>query len=121
MKRIISTILVCVLLIGCVFTLASCSSILIGEYELDAGLAEVTYDFSLTKVSITYEDLLGNEKTIEGKYKIAENDDGKTEITFTFENEEEAKNYSGTFSFEKGKEGDDEYIKIGGVKYTKED
>ena len=121
MKKIISTILMCALLVGCVFTFASCSSVVMGKYELDAGLAEVTYDFGLSKVSITYEDLLGNEETVEGKYKIAKNDDGETEITFTFENEEKAKEYSGTFSFEKGKEGDDQYIKIGGVKYTKED
>ena len=121
MKKIISTILMCALLVGCVFTFASCGNVLMGEYELDAGLVEVTYKFGLSKVTITYEDLLGNEKTEEGKYKIAKNDDGETEITFTFENEEETKDYSGTFSFEKGKEGDDKFIKIGGVKYTKED
>ena len=91
-----------------------------GKYELDATFTSVSYDFRLTKVVVTYE-LLGKEISVEGKYKIAENEDGELEITFTFENEEEAKEYAGTFSFEKGKEGDDQFIKIGGVKYTKKD
>ena len=116
MKRIISTILVCVLLLGCVFTLASCSKVLMGTYELDAVVGGVTYDFKLTKVTITAE-VLGQSKSIEGKFKISENDKGETQITFTFEDEENAKDYSGTFSFEKG----DDYIKIGGTKYTKAD
>ena len=120
MKRIVSTLLVCVLLLGCVFSLTACSKILNGKYELDAVVGSKTYDFSLTKVTITYE-LLGKDTTIEGKYKIAENDDGDLEITFTFEDEEKAEDYAGTFSFAKGKEGDTEYIKIGGVKYTKVD
>ena len=118
MKKIISTLLVCVLLLGCVMTLASCDRMVMGKYELDATIASKTYDFSITKVVITYE-VLGQEKSIEGKYKIAENEDGELEITFTFENEEESKEYAGTFSFEKGKEGDTNYIKIGGVKYNK--
>lgn len=114
MKRIISTILVCVLLLGCVFTLASCGKKLSGKYELDLGIGSVTYDFKLTKVVITGE-ALGQDTSVEGKYKIAKNDKGELEITFTFENEENAKEYAGTFSFEKG----DDYIKIGGVKYNK--
>ena len=101
MKKIISTVLVCVLLLGCVLTLGSCGSILMGEYELDAVVGGVTYDFKLTKVEITAE-LLGQETTIEGSYKIAKNDKGETEITFTFEDEDNAKEYAGTFSFEKG-------------------
>ena len=118
MKRIISTVLVCVLLFGCVCSFASCDRMVMGKYELDATFASVSYDFKLTKVVVTYE-LLGQETSVEGKYKIAENEDGELEITFTFENEEEAKEYAGTFSFEKGKEGDTSYIKIGGVQYNK--
>ena len=109
MKRIISTLLVCVLLLGCVFSLASCDKIVMGTYELDAIVGSKTYEFGLTKVSITYE-VLGQDTTIEGKYSI----DGD-EITFTFEDEDKAKDYAGTFSFEKG----EDYIKIGGIKYTK--
>ena len=114
MKKIISTVLVCVLLLGCVLSLGSCSKLLYGKYELDAAVASVTYDFKITTVEITYE-LLGQEVTLEGDFKIAENEKGELEITFTFENEEEAKEYAGTFSFEKG----EDYVKIGGVKYNK--
>ena len=121
MKRIISTLLVCVLLLGCVFTFASCGKVLSGKYELDAVLGSKTYEFSgLNKVAITYE-VLSVETTIEGTYKIAKNDEGETEITFTFENEEAAKDYAGTFSFAQGKEEGVNYIKIAGVKYTKAD
>ena len=114
MKKIISTLLVCVLLLGCVLTLGSCDKILMGEYELDALVGSVKYEFKLTKVEITVE-VLGQDTEFEGTYKITENEKGETEITFTFENEEKAKEYAGTFSFEKG----DGFIKIGGVKYNK--
>ena len=115
MKKIISTLLVCVLLLGCVLTLGSCDKILMGEYELDALVGSVKYEFKLTKVEITVEALGQDVAELEGTYKITENEKGETEITFTFENEEKAKEYAGTFSFEKG----DGFIKIGGVKYNK--
>ena len=114
MKKIISTLLVCVLLLGCVLTLGSCDKLLFGKYELDALVGSVTYDFKLTKVEITVE-ALGQGTTFEGTYKISENEKGETEITFTFENEEETKEYAGTFSFEKG----EDFVKIAGVKYKK--
>ena len=114
MKKIISTLLVCVLLLGCVFTLASCSKLLYGKYELDAVVGSVTYDFKVTKVAVTFE-LLGQETTVEGTFKITENEKGESQITFTFEDEEKAKEYAGTFSFEKG----EDYVKIGGVQYKK--
>ena len=121
MKRIISTLLVCAILLGCVLTMASCSYVLMGKYELDAGVGSKTYEFSLpNKVLITYE-VLTVEKTIEGTYKIAENEDGDFEITFTFENEEEAEEYAGTFSLSQGEEDGVKYVKIGGLKYTKVD
>ena len=115
MKKIISTLLVCVLLLGCVLTLGSCDKILMGEYKLDALVGEVTYEFKLNKVEISVEALGQDVAELEGTFKISKNDKGESEITFTFENEENAKEYAGTFSFEKG----DDYIKIGGVKYNK--
>ena len=121
MKKITSLLLVCVLLVGCVFTLASCAKTLNGKYELDAIVGGKTYEFKGKTVAITYE-VLGFEKTVEGKYAIDENDDGELEITFTFaEDEKDADEFKGTFSFTEGKEGDTKYIKIGGVKYTKVD
>ncbi len=119
MKRIISAVLICVLLVGCVFALASCGNKLSGTYKGDAGVASATYAFKGNKVTITAE-VFGFEKDFEGKYEIAENDDGNTVIIFTFE-DKDAEKYSGEFAFVEGKEGDTKYIKIGGIKYNKVD
>ncbi len=120
MKRIISILLVSVLLVGCAFSLASCGKKLSGKYELDAKVGSKTYEFKGKNVVITYE-VLGFEKNLEGEYKIAENDKGELEITFTFADDaEDADEYSGTFSFEEGKDDDNtKFIKIGGFKYVK--
>ena len=119
MKRIISALLVCVLLVGVVFALTSCGKTLSGKYELDALVGSKTYEFKGKDVTITYE-VLGFEKSIKGEYSIDKNDEGNLEITFTFADDvEDADDYKGTFSFAEGKEGDVEYIKIGGAKYNK--
>ncbi len=119
MKKIISAVLVCALLVGCVFALASCSKKLSGTYEADALVAGASYEFKGSKVTITAE-VLGFEKSFEGKYEITENDDGDTVIIFTFENDD-AEKYDGEFSFSEGEEDGKKYIKIGGVKYVKAD
>ena len=103
--------------------LVSCGKTISGTYkgEVDAfGLAgaTVTYKFSGKKVAITATaSVLGFEKTVEsdGTYEITENDDGTLAITFTFENED-AKSYGGTVSYEKTDDG----IKLGGVEYKKQ-
>ncbi len=117
MKKIISILLACVMLCGCVFALASCGKKLSGTYKADAIVAGATYEFSGNKVTITAE-VLSFEKSFEGTYEITENDKEETVIIFTFENDE-AEKYDGEFSFAEGKEGDTEYIKIGGIKYNK--
>ena len=115
MKKIISTILVCVLLLGCVMTLASCGKTFSGKYEANIAVAKLTYDFKFGgKVTLTVDPILGNSSTFEGKYEI--NDDTK-EITFVFE-AEDAKEYNGTSDFTQGEEDGVKYIKIGLVKYT---
>ena len=120
MKRIISTLLVCVLLVGCVFSLAACGKKLSGKYEL-ALVGGKTYEFKGKNVVITYEVGL-IEKSIEGEYSIAENDKGNLEITFTFADDvEDADVYKGTFAFAEGEEDGVEYIKIAGIKYNKAD
>lgn len=117
MKRIISAVLVCVLLVGAMFSLASCGNMLVGKYELDLAVVEIEYEFALlNKVTVKGSPIVGDDYVIEGTYKIAENDKGETEITFTFEKENDDVK-SGTFSFSKA----DDYIKIGGVKYEKAD
>ncbi len=117
MKKIISAVLVCILLVGSVFTLASCNMVT-GTYESGATKIE----FSMGKVTITDEvEVLGSvvSKTYEAKYKIEENDDGKMQITFTYE--EGADKHlvlNGTKTFSKGDDGT-KYVQIGLVKYTK--
>ena len=115
MKRIISTILVCVLLLGCVMSLASCGKMFSGKYQADIAVAKLTYDFAIGgKVTLTVDPLIGDTDTYEGKYEINDETD---EITFVFESED-AKSYNGTQDFTKGEEDGVKYIKIGGVKYT---
>ena len=101
--------------------LASCGKTLSGTYEAvatsegilgaiaDAVNTGVKYTFSGSKVTIETT-LLGSVKTFEGKYSI---DDDK--ITFTFE-DEEAKDYSKTVTFEELENGN---IKLAGIEYKK--
>ena len=114
MKKIVSTILLCLLLAGSVLTLASCDKMLVGEYEADIIVADVTYEFGLFgKVTYTYDPVVGDETVKVGKYEIS--DDGE-EITFTFEGEEPE-----THSFAIGEENGVDYVRIGLVTYEKED
>ena len=118
MKRIISTILVCVLLLGCVFTLASCGKTLSGTYSADLAIAKVSYEFKFGgKVTLTVDPIIGDTSTYEGKYEVI---DDTNEITLIFE-DADAKEYGGTSSFTTGEEEGVKYIKIGGVKYTEVD
>lgn len=122
MKKIISSVLVCVMLIGCLFTLASCGKKLSGTYSAGGDLAGTSYTFSGSNVTITLK-IAGFTRDIEGNYKIEDNDKGETVITFSFEaegeNSDEAAKHSGSFAFSEGEEDGKDYIKIGGVKYTK--
>ena len=126
MKKIISTILVCVLLLGCVMSFTSCDKLLMGKYEaeLDAGIAgtKTTYEFSVFKYTkTTVSQILGVDKTTveEGSFKITENDEGEPIISFTYEVDgvEEITN----LSFSQGEEDGVKYVKIGGIKFTKVD
>ena len=108
MKKIISLVLVCVLLLGTVFSLASCSKMLVGEYK-DALTGNVTYEFGLFgKVTKTVDNIIGDDTVTEGKYEI--NDDAN-KITLTFNDE------ANTYDFATGEENGVKYIKIGLLKY----
>ena len=126
MKKIISTILVCVLLLGCVMSFTSCSKMLLGKYEteVDAVVAggKVVYEFTpfgYTKTTTT--EVLGfaKDSVEEGKYKITENEDGDLTITFTYE--VDGKEEAESFSFSQGEEDGVKYVKLGLIKYTKVD
>ena len=115
MKRIISTILVCVLLLGCVMSLASCGKMLTGKYKAELVIGEVTYEFKFGgKVILTVDPILGDTKTYEGKYNFNKD---TNEITFVFE-AEDLEDYNGTKDFLQGEEEGVKYVKIGGFKYT---
>ena len=120
MKKIISTVLVCVLIVGMVFTLASCNMIF-GTYEAEFLGTTTTAEFSVGKVTITDStEVLGKviTSTYECKYKIEETDDGKT-ITFTYEEGADKHSvFNGTNTFETGDDGE-KWIKIGLATYTK--
>lgn len=110
MKRIVSLVLVCVLLVGSIFSLASCGKMLTGKYEADLVVSEVTYEFGLFgKVTKTVDPILGDNTVEEGKYEF--NKDG-TEITLTFGEE------STTCEFSSGEEDGVKYIKLDGIKFT---
>ena len=124
MKKIISLTLACVMIVALMFTMVSCAKTISGSYqgELNVVLAKytVTYNFDGNKVEVVHKvsSILGNAEptTVEGTYEIAEDEAGDLTITFTFpqENEDEVAK-SATYDFEEG----ENYIKIGGVQYTK--
>ncbi len=120
MKKTISILLVCVLLLGCVFALASCAKTLSGKYEAGSDLLGTTYEFKGNKVTITYK-VLGFSKTADATYEIKTNEEGKEIITITLDTgaEDSADEYAGEFVLLEGKEGDTSYIKLNGVQYNK--
>ncbi len=109
MKKIISTLLVCVLLIGCVMTFASCNLLggflLEGEYYCEDN--GVTYEFDDKK----YEKELGPVTVHEGTFEVK---DG--EISFTYSLVGGLSNTE-TLSFERGMG----WIEIDGKRYEKVD
>ena len=115
MKKIISAVLVCMLLVGCVLALASCSKMLSGTYREDLA-GNVEYKFVGNKVTKTTDKIIGGDEVKEGTYSISEADDGSKSITFEFEGEA-----AETHRFVEGEENGQKYIKIGLLKYNKVD
>lgn len=113
MKKIISTMLVCVLLLGCVFTLASCSR-LSGTYSNVEDGTGTTYEFDGDQLVMkTY--LLGVKTAeVEGTYEIKDD-----EIIITWETVG-GKEVEARFEFERGFDDGKAYIEINDDKYIKE-
>ena len=118
MKKLLCAILVVVMMLS----LVACSKKLSGTYEAEIDIIVMkytaSYEFSGSKVTAVKKTttILGTVDTVtlEGTYEIAENSDGTMEITLNFTtSDEEIK--SGTYTFEEG----EDYIKIGGIQYTK--
>ena len=115
MKKSIKIVAVAMVVLMLCLSLFACGAkkTLNGEYEMGG----VTYKFSSDEtVKISYTTFLsGQIYSIEGEYKIDED-----EITFTFEDveedkEDDAEQLEGTFTFEEG----EDYIKIGNFQYDK--
>lgn len=117
MKKTISAVLVCVMLVCTVFSLASCGKTISGKYkaELNLGFAatSTTYEFDFFGKVVRTSNSFGSETTVEGKYEFIEED---TKVTLTFPDEDPA-----TYDFSSGEEDGVEYIKLDGIKYTKVD
>ena len=119
MKKTVSMILVCALLVCTMLSLASCGKALNGKYEGDLLVSKVTYEFDMFGgVTMTTDPVLGDTTVKEGKYKIYEASADSLTIAFTWEGEEAE---TDPVSFTTGTEGDVSYIKIGGVQFNKVD
>ena len=118
MKKTVSAILVCVLLVGTMLTLASCG--LSGTYE--NGTTKITFK-GKTVTIVDEVTILGAtvSKTYEAEYEIVDGDEGKT-IVFTYaEGADEHLALNGEKDFSQGEEDGVKYIKIGILKYNKAD
>ena len=121
MKKIVSTFIVCVMLVSMIFTLVSCGKMLNGKYEcVISDSNRIAYEFSLNKVTRTVTTgLFGytNSQVTEGKYEINEVEENKYTITFTWdvEGEEQIE----TVDFSEGEENGVKYIKLGILRYEK--
>lgn len=118
-KSVLKVVALLMIAIVACTALVSCGKKLSGTYEANVVVAEVSYKFSGSKVTLTVDPIIGDDVVIEGKYEI---DEEAGEIKFTFDSEEEeAETYGGTQDFSEGEEDGKEYIKIGLVKYEKAD
>ena len=120
MKKTISVLLVCVLLLGCVFTLASCGKKLSGKYESSLG-SGAYYEFSGDEITYSRKSLLGGNVVTTGTYELTEDEEGNSVIVITYGDNEDEDAKSGTFPFSEGEENGVKYIKILGIKYNKVD
>lgn len=113
MKKTVSAILVCVLLVCTMLSLTSCGKMLIGTYTAQTLNGDVTYEFEIGgKVTKTTNPYLGKGTTVEGKYEFIQED---TKITLTFPDDDPV-----TYDFSSGEEDGVEYIKLDGWKYIKQ-
>ena len=118
MKKIISTVLVSILLIGSIFTLASCGGVS-GTYESDTWLG-YTYSLEFSSKTVKIEGKMGAlSLNYEAEYKIEGKGDEKT-ITFIYdEGADKSLVFNGTMPYVSGSENGNKYIKIGEIRLDK--
>ena len=91
MKKVLSAIVACAILVGALFTLVSCGGPLSGTYEGDL----FDLKFSGNDVTVSFEKI---ETTIKGTYEIKEKDDDSKTITFDFIKNEDDKEQTTAFA-----------------------
>ncbi len=108
MKKIVSTILVCVLLVGTLFALASCG--LSGTYE------GKLYDLEFSGDQVTF--VISDNVKFDASYEITKEDDQEY-ITFTWAEDADVpeilEGLAGKLKFNEGKDDDGKYIEIGTI------
>ncbi len=120
MKKSVRILAIVLALTMVVFVFAACGKTLKGKYSADFLGTGTTLEFDGKNVRLAVTvTLIGEVAAIEGTYKIEDD-----KITFDFVDEEKVENekakevlakFTGTVDFEEG----DDYIKVGGVKYSK--
>lgn len=119
MKKVLSTALVCVLILGLALSLASCG--LSGSYKNE--LLATTLEFSGDKVTIKWEiDLVVSiSHSSTAKYSIGTTDNGTKTITFSYdEGQEENDTLKGTLPYGEGSDDKGSYIEIATIKFYKQ-
>ena len=132
MKKVLSTVLVCVLIVGSLLSLASCGNTISGTYEGEVNLIAakytVTYSFKGNSVEIKRQlssDIVSlNPAVVNATYEIKEDENGNKTITFDYgdaDTEDGMQEEGVALSFSEGTEDGVKFIKIAGVKYNKAD
>ena len=117
MKKILSVLLVFAVFACAMLTLAACAETISGTY-VDT-LKVTTLDFSGNKVTITVDNIIGDDTVIQGTYEITEKDNGEKEITFKFDSSNlDTKVWETPMFFSSGEENGKKFVKIGIAKYT---
>ena len=117
MKKFLSVILIFVVVASAMLTLTSCAETVSGTY-VDT-LKVTTLDFSGNKVTITVDNIIGDDTVIQGTYEITEKDNGEKEIAFKFDSSNlDTKLWETPMFFSSGEENGKKFVKIGIAKYT---
>ena len=126
MKKTVSAILVCLLIVGSLFALVSCSKTLSGTYKGEIDFTGVYTEAEFTGKVVKFKSgitsVIGNLASItEATYEIVTNEDQTMSITFTYaEGQTPHSVFNGTKTFAEGVENGVSYIKIGGVRLDRQ-
>ena len=115
MKRILSTLVLAAMLLCMALSLTSCGGPS-GSYRDALGVTTIEFDGGKATITV----LGGFSYT--ASYEMGEDEKGYETITFSYgDGERENDTFKGTLPYTEGVEGESEYIKIAGIKYTKID